>query len=253
MEVVAERTHNLYGLVGKNISYSFSKRYFNEKFKSLGLDSYQYVNFDIPNLIDFPGLLKEHPNLRGLNITIPYKEAIISYLDELSEEARQIKAVNTIAFTKKGTKGFNTDCYGFKKSITPLLQPHHNQALVLGAGGASRAIVYVLEELKISYQIVSRSIPGTLRFEEIRPEMMPEYPIIINTTPLGTTPNIHEKPPLPYSHLTPAHLLYDLVYNPPETTFLKEGKKMGATLCNGLEMLHFQAEKAWEIWNSESI
>lgn len=250
MEKEHEAPVKLFGLIGKDISYSFSRGYFTKKFETLGLSRHRYVNFDIPSITDFPAVIKTHPGLRGLNVTIPYKETIIPFLQALSEEARHINAVNTIKFTKDGLTGYNTDCYGFQKSFVPLLKPNHKKALILGTGGASKAIAYTLNILDIPYRFVSRTAGHGFVYSELNKEILQEYTIIINCTPLGTVPNVDAKPELPYQHITPGHLVYDLVYNPAETAFLKTGKKQGASIHNGLQMLQFQAEKAWELWNS---
>jgi len=249
MEKENKSPDTLFGLIGKNISYSFSRGYFTEKFRTLHLEGYNYVNFDLPDITAFPDILKEHPRLKGLNVTIPYKEKVLPYLNELSEEAQRIGAVNTIAFTKNGLKGYNTDAYGFKEAFFPLVKPHHKKALVLGSGGASKAVIYILKEMGIPYLTVSRNKPEMIHYEDIKKETLEEYTILINCTPLGTLPDVEAKPVVPYQYLTPKHLLYDLVYNPAETAFLQEGKARGATICNGLQMLKFQAEKAWELWN----
>lgn len=242
-----------FGLLGKNISYSFSKKYFTEKFETLGLDNHRYVNFDIDNIDRFPYLLADTKNLKGMNVTIPYKEAIIPFLQQLSKNAEVIGAVNTIRITKKGgTKGYNTDFYGFKKALKPLLKKHHQKALILGTGGASKAVAYALQKLKIEYDFVSRQATECeYTYSEINKEVFDEYQIIINTTPLGTFPNIKDCPDLDYSLFTDKHIAFDLVYNPEETEFLKRAKAQGAKIKNGYEMLVFQAEKAWEIWNKK--
>ena len=240
-----------YGLIGKNISYSFSKKYFSNKFKVFHFDNCEYLNFDIENIKYFPHILAETKGLKGLNVTIPYKEEIIPYLDKLSKNAKTIGAVNTIVFSKKKKlKGYNTDYYGFKKSLKPLLEEHHKKALILGTGGASKAVAFALRKLKIEFDFVSRT-PSEyeLSYNEVNDEVFDEYQIIINTTPVGTHPNIDDCPALDYSLFTPKHIAYDLVYNPEETAFLSKAKAQGATIKNGYEMLVFQAEKAWLLWN----
>lgn len=241
---------NLFGLVGRNISYSFSRGYFSHKFEQSGLDDHQYVNFDLQSLEEFPGVLEDHPELRGLNVTIPYKEAIIPYLNALDPEAQTIGAVNTIAFTAAGLKGYNTDIYGFEHSLLPHLAGHHKKALILGTGGAAKAVAYVLGKLQISYQTVSRQAqPGMLTYADLDQHMLEEHPLIINCTPLGTHPKTEERPEINYALLDERTLLFDLIYNPSETTFMRLGRERGATAVNGLRMLELQAEKAWEIWN----
>ncbi|MCB0375912.1 MAG: shikimate dehydrogenase [Sinomicrobium sp.] len=249
MEKEPESPDKLFGLVGKGISYSFSRDYFTRKFEALGLNRYRYVNFDIPSIAAFPAIIKQNPGLKGLNVTIPYKEQIIPYLHRLSGEAAKIGAVNTLVFAKEGLTGHNTDCFGFKKSLVPLLKPHHKKALILGTGGASKAIAYTLKTLGIPYHIVSRNPGYHFRYTDVNEAVLQQHTIIINCTPLGTATDIDARPAIPYRYLSPHHLLYDLVYNPAETTFLKTGKKQGAQVCNGLSMLQFQAEKAWALWH----
>lgn len=242
-----------FGIIGKNISYSFSRNYFQEKFKKLGLTTYQYYNFDIPEIEELPFLLYHREDeFRGLNVTIPYKEAIIKYLDEVDPEAQKIGAVNTIKVTDDNKLvGYNTDVYGFQKSIEPLLKSHQKNALILGTGGASKAIAYVFQKLNITFKFVSRiEQENMLTYEMLDAEIMNEYSIVVNCTPVGTHPTIENAPPIPYQYVSDKHLLYDLIYNPAETKFLQEGKKQGANIKNGLEMLELQAEKSWEIWNS---
>lgn len=240
-----------FGLVGKNISYSFSKKYFKEKFSAELFDDCTYENFDIESVEQFPDIIKNNPDLKGLNVTIPYKESIIPYLDKLSKKATLIGAVNVIRFTKKGKlKGYNSDYYGFKKSIEPLLQPHHKKALILGTGGAAKAVAFALDELDIFYTFVSREAgENSIDYNRVNITSFDNYQIIINCTPLGTKPNTKDFPPIPYEYFTPQHLAYDLIYNPAESQFLKKAKKKGAVIKNGYEMLVLQAEKAWNIWN----
>lgn len=241
---------NRYGLIGKNIDYSFSRTYFGNKFETDGLDC-SYENFDIDSIQKFPDLLKNNKDLKGLNVTIPYKESIIPFLDNLDLKAEQIGAVNTIKISKKGKlTGFNTDYYGFKKSIEPLLRSQHQRALILGTGGASKAIEFALIKLKIPYSFVTRNTSeGLFTYSDLNKEIMESHQIIINCTPLGTHPNVDLCPDIPYKYLTSDHLLYDLVYNPSLTTFLKNGLNHGCKIMNGLTMLELQAEKAWKIWN----
>ena len=245
-----EKKQFRFGLLGKDISYSFSQGYFGEKFKALGLLDHSYENFDLPQIRIFPQLLKNEKNLIGLNVTIPYKEAVLPYLAEIDATAAEIGAVNTIQFTERGLKGFNTDAYGFRNSLAPLLQEQHTKALVLGTGGASKAILYALKAMKIASSIVSRN-PGVgqIGYAFLDEKIIQEHTLIINSTPLGTHPNIDEKPLMPYEYISSNHLLFDLIYNPATTAFLKEGESRGAQTSNGLRMLELQAEKAWEIWN----
>jgi shikimate dehydrogenase len=244
-------TNKKFGLIGKDISYSFSKKYFTEKFSKELFDDCTYENFDIPNIEEFPNVLKDNPDLKGLNVTIPYKEAIIPFLDTMSDKAFRIGAVNVIRFTKKGNlKGYNSDWYGFKKTLEPLLQPHHKKALILGTGGASKAVAFALDQLGIFYTFVSReATENAIDYNRINTTTFDNFQIIINCTPLGTSPNTKEFPPIPYEFFTEKHIAFDLIYNPEETQFLKKAKKKGATIKNGYEMLVFQAEKAWTIWN----
>lgn len=242
------------GLIGKHISYSFSKGYFTEKFEKEDLD-YDYENFDLNSITEFPEILHSNDNLIGFNVTIPYKEAIIPYLDKLSKTAKKIGAVNTIDITKKGKlKGYNTDHYGFSESLKPYLKKHHKNALILGTGGASKAISYALSKLKIKYDYVSRTLTNDIKYtyESLTAEDLSYYQVIINCTPLGTHPNVNECPPIPYDGISDQHLLYDLIYNPEETKFLRIGKSQGATILNGYDMLIYQAEKAWKIWNKHN-
>ncbi len=241
---------NRYGLLGKNISYSFSQGYFTQKFKDLGLVDHSYENFDLQEISELGQVLSQN-KLKGLNVTIPYKEAVIPYLDDMDGQAREIGAVNTIKFTEQGLKGFNTDAYGFKTSLKPFLKPHHTKALVLGTGGASKAINFVLNELGIANTFVSRTKKtGQFTYDELNKDIIETHTVIINCTPLGTHPNVLEKPDLPYQFVGSDHLLYDLIYNPEKTTFLAMGEGNGAAICNGLSMLQYQAEKAWKIWNT---
>lgn len=239
-----------YGIIGFPVAQSFSPAFFREKFAREGINA-TYTAFALEQITAFPDWRTGHPELRGLNVTIPHKTAIIPYLDDLDAAAAAIGAVNCIAILNGRLKGYNTDAIGFEESLKPLLQRHHTRALVLGSGGASRAVCYALKKLGIDYRIVSRTpAPDTLMYDHINKALLEQFPIIINTTPLGMYPDIHGYPELPYQHLTPAHLLYDLVYNPEETRFLMLGRRQGGIIKNGLEMLRLQAEAAWEIWQS---
>jgi len=239
-----------FGLVGKNIDYSFSRSYFSEKFKNERL-KHTYENFDIDSIDKFPEIISSTKSLRGLNVTIPYKEAVIPYLSKLHKTAKKIGAVNTIKISKKGKfKGYNTDYFGFKKSIEPHLKLHHKKALILGTGGASKAIAYALKKLNIQYKYVSRKETrnDTFTYDALTEEDIKAYQIIINCTPLGTYPNTNKCPEIPYDAIDKTHLVFDLIYNPEETKFLTISKLKGATICNGSKMLELQAEKAWRIW-----
>ena len=240
----------IYGLIGKEIDYSFSKNYFNVKFKKEGLTNYSYENFDCKNLAQVLEALKQK-NVKGLNVTIPYKEKIIPYVDDMSKEAKDIMAVNTISFNhKRKLIGHNTDCYGFQKSLFENINRKTKKALILGTGGASKAIRYVLKENSIEYHTVSRKRHrGDFIYIELNESIMNNYELIINTTPLGTYPNTKRSPNINFDHITNNHILFDLIYNPKKTTFLKNGELMGAKIVNGHDMLIYQAEKSWSIWN----
>ncbi|RTY68246.1 shikimate dehydrogenase [Flavobacterium sp. GSP27] len=248
---MTETVRKRFGLLGRNISYSFSKGYFTDKFNNENFTGCTYENFDIPEITALPEILKNTLNLKGLSITIPYKETVIPFLDKLSKKAELIGAVNTIKITKKGTlKGYNTDYYGFKKSLEPLLQPHHKKALILGTGGASKGVAFALDELDIPYTFVSREAKeNAIEYNRINATTFDNYQIIINSTPVGTSPNVDAFPLIPYEFFTEKHIAFDLIYNPAETQFLKKAKQQGAQIKNGLDMLIFQAEKAWKIWN----
>ena len=243
-----------FGLIGKNISYSFSPKYFTEKFSKLGLTNFKYFNFDIPEIEEFPFILyhKEH-EFKGLNVTIPYKESIMRYLNEIDDEAKEIGAVNTIKITDDNRLiGYNTDVYGFQKSIEPFITSNHKKALILGTGGASKAIAFAFKKMGIEFKFVSRKVSeNVFLYSLLTKEILDEYTIIVNCSPVGTHPNVNEAPNIPYQFINEKHLLFDLIYNPAETKFLKEGKSRGAAIKNGSDMLELQAEKSWEIWNLE--
>ena len=243
-----------YGLIGYPLKHSFSQGYFNEKFNSEQIDS-EYINFEIAQITEFKQIIKNNPNLKGLNVTIPYKEKIIPYLDELSANAKEIGAVNVIKFIRNKGKlklaGHNSDIVGFKQSIEPLLKEHHKKALILGTGGSAKAIYHGLRQLGLGAVFASRDkLKDVFLYKELDEKIMHECAVIVNCTPVGMFPNVDECPPIPYEYLTPQHLLYDLLYNPDETLFLKSGKSKGATVKNGLEMLLLQAFVSWEIWTS---
>jgi shikimate dehydrogenase len=242
----------LYGLIGYPLTHSFSPAYFTKKFEAEGIDAV-YQSFPLQSIEAFPALLQSYPYLRGLNVTIPYKTAVIPYLDTLTQEAQAIGAVNCIAIRNGIVIGHNTDVIGFEKSITPLLKPHHTRALLLGTGGAARAVAYVLDKLHIPYTQVSRkAVQGVITYNDVTAERLHTNRLIINATPIGMYPQTDVCPPIPYTALTDKHLLYDLVYNPAETLFLQLGKQHGATIKNGLDMLHLQAEAGWAWWHSGS-
>ena len=273
-----------YGLIGYPLGHSFSRKFFTEKFEKEGIDA-QYLNFEIPSIEEFPEIIKNNPELRGLNVTIPYKQQVMQYLDEISEEAKAIGAVNVVRIERPspqpppimgretmrnaGNKpdglpikgdmseglrgsliGYNSDVIGFVESIRPLLKAHHKKALILGTGGASKAIRYGLEKkLGMKTLFVSRSArEGMITYEEVTAEVLKEYEVIVNCSPVGMYPHVDECPALPYEAMNENNLLYDLVYNPLETLFMKKGAEQGATVKNGLEMLHLQAIASWKFW-----
>ena len=273
-----------YGLIGYPLGHSFSRKFFTEKFEKEGIDA-QYLNFEIPSIEEFPEIIKNNPELRGLNVTIPYKQQVMLYLDDISEEAKAIGAVNVVrregpspqpcpimgreTMRNAGNKpdglpikgdmseglrgsliGYNSDVIGFVESIRPLLKAHHKKALILGTGGASKAIRYGLEKkLGMKTLFVSRSArEGMITYEEVTAEVLKEYEVIVNCSPVGMYPHVDECPALPYEAMNENNLLYDLVYNPLETLFMKKGAEQGATVKNGLEMLHLQAIASWKFW-----
>lgn len=257
----------LFGLIGFPLSHSFSEQYFTEKFQREGIKDAMYRKFPITDINLVPDLIKSHPNLKGFNVTIPYKETIIPLLDELDETAKQVGAVNCVVVSGLGPAthrvgdptpqltGYNTDVYGFRQSIKPFLASHHERALILGTGGASKAVEYVLRGIGVECVFVSRQkneLPGkqVLTYAELNRYVLDAFKLIVNCTPVGTFPNVNEAPDIPFEYITSDHFLYDLVYNPAETEFLRRGKERGAMIQNGYDMLKMQAEKAWEIFNS---
>ena len=242
-----------YGLIGYPLEHSFSPDYFNTKFKNERIDA-DYKTYPLNNIKEFAALISKL-NFSGLNVTIPYKEAILPYLDEVDIVAKTIGAVNTIAFKNGKTIGYNTDCYGFEKSLLSSIEKSKNihGALVLGTGGASRAVQYILKKLDIQYSLISRSKKGIIRYQDIDKALFSSINLIINTTPLGMSPSIKRKPEIPYEWLNEKYFLYDLIYNPEKTIFLTEGLKMGCKIKNGHDMLILQAKKAWHIWNQSEI
>ncbi|WP_316737992.1 shikimate dehydrogenase [Pedobacter aquatilis] len=244
-----------YGLIGYPLSHSFSKKYFTEKFSSEKISNHQYELFPIENVSSVIELLNDNESICGLNVTIPHKVSVLSLLNEIDEAANKIGAVNCISVKningKNHLKGYNTDAFGFEESLKPLLKPHHTNALIFGDGGAAKAVKYVLEKLNISYKsVVRKPVSGAILYSEITPDLLQSHTLLINTTPLGMSPNLDGYPDIDYNLLTPEHLAYDLVYNPLETKFLEKAAKKGATIKNGLEMLYKQAEQAWYIWNN---
>jgi len=260
----------LYGLIGYPLTHSFSKKYFADKFSREEIKDHHYELFPLEHIADLPALLKDHPQLCGLNVTVPHKKNVMHYLDWVNHDAREVGAVNCIHIHQESPvlaafsgevgieghnfrlEGYNTDIYGFETSLKPLLNHHHKKALVLGDGGAACAVKYVLGEYGIEYQIVTRRpSEKSILFSELTIEMVEQHKLIINTTPLGTYPNINECPPIPYEGITGDHLLYDLIYNPEQTAFLTKGLERGAAIKNGYQMLELQADRSWEIWDSK--
>ena len=242
----------LFGLIGFPLGHSFSKTYFTDKFEKEGLGNCAFELFPIPDIQHFSGLIQSQPNLKGLAVTIPYKEAVIPFLHQMSDEARMIGAVNCIQISDGMLTGYNTDVIGFEKSFSPLLGPYHKKALVLGTGGASKAVQFILKKMGIPFLLVSRNPAqhaGVIDYSSICKELLEQYTIIINCSPVGMSPLVLEKPAIPYEFITSQHYLYDLVYSPAETLFLLEGSSRGAVVKNGFDMLVFQAEENWAIWN----
>ena len=249
-----------FGLIGYPLSHSFSQKFFTEKFLQENIVNAKYDNFPIPSIESFAGLWKENPNLEGLNVTIPYKKEVIPFLQHSSAVVQEINACNCIRKFNGELYGYNTDVIGFEKSLLPFLKPHHTQALILGTGGASAAVQWVLQKLNIQFQLVSRNtntieanteMKASLSYDQLAASVIESHTLIINTSPLGMYPNTNEAPPIAYEGITAQHHLYDLVYNPIETLFMKNGLAKGATIQNGLAMLHIQAEESWAIWNAK--
>ncbi len=241
----------IYGLIGKNIDYSFSRNHFSKKFQAEGIAA-EYRNFDLDNIGEFKNVLRTSPVPSGLNVTIPYKQEIMNFLDQMDPVASEIGAVNTIKFEKDGSlTGYNTDHFGFTESLRPNLKIPHTAALILGTGGASKAVAFSLKQLKIPYSFVSRNAgENVYSYQDLTKEIITAHPIIINCTPLGTYPAIKDAPNIPYDGITPYHLIFDLIYNPAVTRFMELAATKGAVTLNGYRMLELQAEKAWEIWNT---
>lgn len=241
----------LFGLIGNPLTHSFSKKYFTEKFRRENISDCSYENFQLSSIEELYALIASHNNLAGLNVTIPFKELVIPFLNELDEIATETGAVNTIKISNGQLKGFNTDVYGFTESIINLLEHSHTSALILGTGGSSKAVAYGLKKMGIGFDFVSRNPDkNELGYENLTADVILQHKIIINTTPAGMFPSIESCPSIPYEHLTKSHLLFDLIYNPDETLFLQKAKARGAQIMNGMDMLKLQAEKSWEIWNS---
>lgn len=243
------------GLLGKSLSHSFSKRYFEEKFLKENLKGYTYSNFELSSIEEFPELLSKNPDIAGLNVTNPYKESVIKFLSEISDQAKQIGAVNCIKIKNGICCGYNTDEYGFRMSIKPFLEPKHNRALIFGTGGSSKAVAFALKKIGVECFFVTSSekkkTSNTFRYTDLNEIIMSRFLLLINCTPVGMFPDSEGCLPLPFSMVTPNHLAYDLIYNPEETVFLRKCREHGAQTLNGLSMLKLQAEKSWEIWNSK--
>lgn len=246
-----------YGLIGFPLTHSFSVRYFTEKFIREGISGCVYLNFPLEEIGSLPQLIADHPRLAGLNVTIPFKRQVLAYLDELDHEAASVGAVNTIMIYRSGDsvrmKGYNTDIHGFRESLRPYLKPDHHKAMILGTGGAAVAVAYALKGMGFEIQFVSRNPRERqhLSYQQLTPEIVAGTQLIVNTSPLGMHPDTGSCPAIPYHAVNPDHILYDLIYNPAETRFLTLGKERGATIINGLQMLHLQAEESWKIWNTK--
>jgi shikimate dehydrogenase len=240
----------LFGLIGYPLSHSFSKKYFTEKFELEKLSNCRYENFPITSINELKKVFENNPDLQGLNVTIPYKEQVLPFLHELSEAVKQVGACNCIKIISGKLHGFNTDVIGFEETLNAKLLPHHKRALVLGSGGASKAVQFVLRKKGIDFLVVSRSKnPLFMPYEQLTSELIEQYPLIINTTPLGMQPHVDDYPSISYFALTTQHYLYDLIYNPAKTHFLQKGEERGAVIQNGADMLVIQAEESWKIWN----
>jgi len=246
-----------FGLIGHRLGYSFSKKFFTDKFQQENLVNHEYVNFELDSIQEFPAIFDQGKEIGGLNCTIPYKQQIMQYMNEIDSEAAQVGAVNTVKITydngRRFLKGFNTDVYGFEHSLSPMLESKHRKALILGTGGASKAIKHILNKLNIDFvsaTIEEQCNEKEIRYHQIDKQLLNDHLIIIHATPIGTFPNVDQCPDIPYEFITKDHVCFDLVYNPEETMFLRKSKEQGAKIKNGLEMLHLQAIKAWEIWNS---
>lgn len=241
-----------YGLIGKSLKHSFSKTYFEQRFSGPGKENYSYTNYELGDIKDFPSLLSTEKNLKGINVTLPYKESVIPYLNQLSEEAAAIGAVNCIDIRNGITTGYNTDVYGFSQSIKPFLDKHHERALILGTGGAAKAVAYALKKIGVEFRMVSsdprKENENVFLYSAINPMVIQAFKLIVNCTPLGMYPDVNNLPDIPCSALTAEHLVYDLVYNPVQTALLKRAAEQNAICVNGLNMLKMQAEKSWAIW-----
>lgn len=241
------------GLIGRSLSHSFSKKYFEEKFSKEKPNNFSFTNFELNTISEFETIVKQNPDLKGLSVTVPYKEQIIPFVNELSPEAKEIGAINCIHFANGKSIGYNTDVFGFKTSIKPFLEPKHNRALIFGTGGSSKAIAYALKQIGVDCFFVTsqeyKKTPNTFFYYELSPIIFSQFLLLINCTPVGMFPETSETLAIPFSYVTENHLAYDLIYNPAETVFLSNCREKGAITINGLSMLQLQAEKAWEIWN----
>ncbi len=242
-----------YGIIGYPLSHSFSQKYFTEKFTREGIANCSYQMFPLPDILELKNIIANNPGLCGFNVTIPHKQSVLALLNDTSKLPQALKACNCIKIVNGKLVGYNTDVIGFEQSLLPKLKSHHNNALILGNGGAAEAVKFVLKKLHISYTIVSRKLHdgSDLTYTNLNEDILKNHTLIINTTPLGTFPNVNEYPAIPYQYLTPQHFLFDLVYNPPKTLFLQKGEGQGAAVQNGYDMLVIQAEESWKIWNSE--
>jgi len=240
-----------YGLLGKTLKHSFSKAYFSKKFSSENIDDCRYENFELASINELPELLNGNPDIQGLNVTIPYKEEVLPFLDYENDIVKEINACNCIKISGGKLSGYNTDVIGFQQSLEKLLKSHHKSALIIGTGGSAKAVRYALNTLGVAYQNVSRTkTSSTITYEELDEESVKSHLLIVNTSPVGMYPKIEEAPAIPFQFVTPEHFLFDLTYNPEKTLFLKKGEEKGATISNGSEMLILQAEESWRIWNS---
>lgn len=247
-----ETQHKIYGLIGYPLSHSFSKKYFTDKFQKENIPDCRYELFPIADIAAFPELIRTQSSLCGLNVTIPYKESILPFLNYPNQVVKEIGACNCIKIINGKLYGYNTDVIGFENMLLPYLKPMHQKALILGTGGAAKAVAWVLQQLKIAFQYVSRKANQQLTYEQLDEKIIAEHLLIINTTPLGMSPNIHDCPPIPMQFVNENHLCVDLIYNPAKTLFLEQAEKNGASILNGHEMLIIQAEESWKIWNTET-
>ena len=240
-----------YGLLGKTLKHSFSKAYFTDKFNALGITYCKYENFELASIDRLPELLRDNPSIKGLNVTIPYKEDVLPFLHEKNDIVKEVNACNCIKISEGKLSGYNTDVVGFQQSLEQVLESHHTHALILGTGGSSKAVQYALKILGIRYQNVSRTKSTmSITYDELNEDILNSHQLIINTSPVGMFPNVERTPPIPFEFVSPKHLLFDLIYNPAKTLFLKKGEEKGAKIANGMEMLVLQAEESWKIWNS---